>query len=611
MGYLYNGKDLYNFQNDLIKALDQLEGQSKDIKEAASKAFLDDGWKGQAADKYQAYYGRVYLNIIKELSDLNSRIRNCLKLYCASYIGNVDTDHNAVIPGLEVDAFYEALEGRTKAAADVQSAVSTQISNVRDITGRINFENPYIVETIAAIKNEINGMYERINATEASAEENLSGFYLGYEALLELIEAALATKVSSDGRSIELNETGIENALRKMQIAQAEQEAWEAQTAEAVSVADAYLEADAVARREEEMATLRTLVGIGCAVLAIAATVATGGAFAAVVIAGAASGAVVAGVNSAADQYVATGNTNLLEYDWAEIGKDAAIGGVVGGVTSAVSFGITSGVTTAAAHTTIVQAGMNSSSTVTQMLTFGAVGSGSSVLSGAGSRMAGTITSQLLENQSVDWNTVFSSGFSLSDMGKDAAVGFGTGMFQGYRHANEKMSPDVPDEYAKKDENGNPIKNKYGQNEADWATKPDGSASEGYELDSLGEDKKYPTTIKEGTKLQRYGPDYGSYLSNEGASVDDCALPYKKSDLYKHEYVFVKDAPAEYGKVGSQPAFGSQGKGGATQYRVYDGGSGYDSINNLMEKGIIVEVPVNHYSDAIHGTQVVNQENRK
>ena len=56
MGYLYNGKDLYNFQNDLIKALDQLEGQSKDIKEAASKAFLDDGWKGQAADKYQAYY---------------------------------------------------------------------------------------------------------------------------------------------------------------------------------------------------------------------------------------------------------------------------------------------------------------------------------------------------------------------------------------------------------------------------------------------------------------------------------------------------------------------------------------------------------------------------
>lgn len=89
--------------------------------------------------------------------------------------------------------------------------------------------------------------------------------------------------------------------------------------------------------RRKAAAIGKGLVFVGCAIITVAVTVATGGAGAAVVIAGIGTGALSGALNNGLDQYAA--GKDLNDMDWASIGKDAVIGGIAGGVTSGIGVG--------------------------------------------------------------------------------------------------------------------------------------------------------------------------------------------------------------------------------------------------------------------------------
>lgn len=607
MGYQYSGDDLFDLKESIIKSLDKLDGLSATLKTKAQTAFQDPSWSGQTAEKYNDYYVKVYVSTADELSALNSRLKSCLNIYYANYAGYVDNDKHAVIYTAETDQLCEDLQGKGTIASDIHSSVKQEIRNVNGITGWISYWNPGIEECINTIIQTISDMYDRINNTEIQFATDLGEFSTSCTTLNQLIDAGLAVTVSGNGKSIDFNAQTITEAADAVNQDTVDQNHWQADNADIITAAEEFGEQDKAARkREKEAATVKVIVGVACAVGSIALTVATGGAFAAVVIGGVAAGAVTGAVNCGADQYAANGWNN---FDWGEVGKSAVIGGAVGGATSMVGYGLSSVVSSAAGCMPVVQAGIRSASQTTQMVTYGAVGAGSSVVSGIGSRAVGSVAYQLATTGTVDFETVKENTFSVSSIIVDGAIGGVSGAYTGYRHANEVGSPRVPEEYAKHDASGNVVKNSHNQNDPNWQTLPDGSQSDGYVIDlKTGKDIKSSTDIHKGKVVQRYGPDYGAYMTEPGTSVEECALPYVKKDLYKHTYKFIKDAPGECGTIGQQPAFGSQGAGGGTQYRVtFDGGKSFQSIDALMKNGYLIELPKGYYGNTMYDTNAVMQ----
>ena len=129
----------------------------------------------------------------------------------------------------------------------------------------------------------------------------------------------------------------------------------------------------------------------------IVASLVTGGAAAPIVI-GAISGAVMAGGNTAIDQYAEHG-WDTDKWDYAEIGKDAFVGGVTGAVTSFVGGKLTTGVTNWASGTKVGSTLLNSSNAFVRVGTGAVIGSVSEVVSGVGSRGAGAFVNTMVETE--------------------------------------------------------------------------------------------------------------------------------------------------------------------------------------------------------------------
>ena len=284
-------------------------------------------------------------------------------------------------------------------------------------------------------------------STELSGRANLTAYYmqhtdtLSYEGLMGTYSAAIASSGSA-AAGYEL----VKDALKDSGYA----------VGDLGSVSNAVQdamqrEAEEQARREEEAKWAK--IGLTGLVIVggIVASVFTGGAAAPIVI-GAVSGMVMAGGNTAIDQYAEHG-WDTGSWDYAEIGKDAFVGGVTGAATAWIGGNLTKGVTNLASNTQIGSTLLNSSSAYVRVGTGAVIGSASEVVSGVGSRGTGTFIATMIETDG-------DIGKSLSDA-KDAALDGGQmvkdAVFGGVRGGadaltapvGEKITQDNKDELKK------------------------------------------------------------------------------------------------------------------------------------------------------------------
>ena len=187
-------------------------------------------------------------------------------------------------------------------------------------------------------------------------------------------------------------------------------------------------EAEEAAKRAEEAKWakigLTALVVVG----GIALSAVTGGAAAPIVI-GAISGAVMAGGSTAIDEYAEHG-WDMSSWDYAEIGKDAFVGGVTGAVTAYIGGSVTKGVTNWAQGTQVGSSLLNSSNAVVRVGTGAVIGSTSEVVSGVATRGTEAFITTMVESDG-DLGESLSAAKDSAFDGKQMLVDAARGGMQG------------------------------------------------------------------------------------------------------------------------------------------------------------------------------------
>ena len=261
-------------------------------------------------------------------------------------------------------------------------------------------------------------------STELSGRANLTAYYmqhtdtLSYEGLMGTYTAAIASAGSAAAGYELVKGTLEENGYSVSGLGSVSN-----------AVQDAIQrEAEEQAKRAEEAKWAK--IGLTGLVIVggIVASVVTGGAAAPIVI-GAISGAVMAGGNTAIDQYAEHG-WNTDNWDYAEIGKDAFVGGVTGAATAWIGGNLTKGVTNLASNTQWGSTLLNSSNAYVRVGTGAVIGSTSEVVSGVGSRGTGAFISTMIETDG-DLGKSLSDAANYAFDGKEIAQDAVLGGLQG------------------------------------------------------------------------------------------------------------------------------------------------------------------------------------
>jgi hypothetical protein len=87
-------------------------------------------------------------------------------------------------------------------------------------------------------------------------------------------------------------------------------------------------------------------------------------------------------------------------------------------------------------------------------------------------------------------------------------------------------------------------------------------------------------TLDPGTQIDRYGSNFGKFLSPKGASFGARALPYDESAMPYHAFEVLKPLTVQSGRAAAW--FGEEG--GATQYMTSS------SVSDLIENGFLKEI---------------------
>ena len=261
-------------------------------------------------------------------------------------------------------------------------------------------------------------------STELSGRANLTAYYmqhtdtLSYEGLMGTYTAAIASAGSAAAGYELVKSTLEENGYSVSSLGSVSN-----------AVQDAIQrEAEEQAKRAEEAKWAK--IGLTGLVIVggIVASVVTGGAAAPIVI-GAISGAVMAGGNTAIDQYAEHG-WDTDNWDYAEIGKDAFVGGVTGAATAWVGGNLTKGFTNLASSTQWGSTLLNSSNAYVRVGTGAFIGSASEVVSGMGSRGTGAFISTMIETDG-DLGKSLSDAADYAFDGKEIAQDAVLGGLQG------------------------------------------------------------------------------------------------------------------------------------------------------------------------------------
>ena len=310
-------------------------------------------------------------------------------------------------------------------AYTAQSALTGSITRLGEICGAMN--------TAALQFSEA--------STELSGRANLTAYYmqhtdtLSYEGLMGTFTAAIASAGSAAAGYELVKSTLEENGYSVSNLGSVSN-----------AVQDAIQrEAEEQARRAEEAKwakiSLTGLVIVG----GIVASVVTGGAAAPIVI-GAISGAVMAGGNTVIDQYAEHG-WNTENWDYAEIGKDAFVGGVTGAATAWIGGTLTKGVTILASSTQWGSTLLNSSNAYVRVGTGAVIGSASEVVSGVGSRGTGAFITTMIEtdgDMGKSLSDAVEYAFDGKEIAQDAVLGGLQGGKQQYSEWKQSTAVNTP-----------------------------------------------------------------------------------------------------------------------------------------------------------------------
>ena len=336
--------------------------------------------------------------------------------------GNIDTLQK------KADKIQKAINKVTRGDykySDLSSAYTAQTA----LTGSITR-----LEEICSAMESAAMKYSEASA-ELSGRANLTAYYmqhtdtLSYEGLMGTYTSAIA----STGSAVAGYEL-VKDALSENGHA----------VGDLGSVSNAVQ--DAIQREAEERAkkagAARWILTGAVIVGGIVVSLATGGAASPIVI-GAISGAVVAGGNTAIDQYAEHG-WDTDNWDYAEIGKDAFVGGVTGAATAWIGGNVTKGFTNFASNTQWGNTLLNSSNTYARIGAGAVIGSLSEAASGIGTRGAETFITTMVETNGdlgESLSEAKDSAFDGKQIAKDVVFG---GMQGGYGEY-QKTKPDYVD----------------------------------------------------------------------------------------------------------------------------------------------------------------------
>ena len=304
-------------------------------------------------------------------------------------------------------------------AYTAQTALNGSITRLGEICGAMN--------SAALLFSEA--------SAELSGRANLTAYYmqhtdtLSYEGLMGTYSAAITSAGSAAAGYELVKDTLSDNGYSVGSLG---------------SVSNAVQ--DAIQREAEERAkqaeAAKWILTGAVVVGGIAASLLTSGAAAPIVI-GAISGAVMAGGNTTIDQYAEHG-WDTDNWDYAEIGKDAFVGGVTGAATAWIGGNLTKGVTNLASNTQLGSTLLNSSNAYVRVGTGAFIGSASEVVSGMGSRGTGAFITTMIETDG-DLGKSLSDATDYAFDGKEIAQDAVLGGVQGGKQAYKEGKPQSAD----------------------------------------------------------------------------------------------------------------------------------------------------------------------
>ena len=431
------GKSINTSANDWFGSLESI---SNAIQTLSSSSNI----QGQAADNVKSYLDIIHsrINIAFKLI-LTAHVENYL-LYKREYQSDVDSALHARIIQDEILRIQENVQKNKDSTQDVDITIKNAIADISDIihlgfpgSGAVEGLEEDIIKDITELDNNIVAVENRHYRSDFTETTQM------LDALEQLLHQQLGTqrhyKSNFSIDSLGSNKAFLDFAGALSTLAQV-------QEGKSDAVERAYAEEEQWQKRlyeerQREAETINWLVTGLCIAGSIALIAATGGAGAPLVVAtiSGISGAVSAGTQSLTSQYVETGDWG--DTNWAEVGKNAFVGGLAGFATGYIGTVGSKAITASLSKVQPISKLLNSSSTTTRVLTHGLVGATTETTSGIGTRFVGTAIST-----GGDLSAAARSATDVKSIIFDATIGGVTGGFRGKEPQSQEIIREAEDQ---------------------------------------------------------------------------------------------------------------------------------------------------------------------
>ena len=600
------GKSINTSANDWFGSLESISNAIQTLSGSSNI-------QGQAADNVKSYLNTVHSSIIAAFGSIMSAHAQNYLLYKREYQSDIDSALHARILQDEILRIQENVQKNKDSTQDVDITIKNAIADISDII-HLGFPGSGVVEGIE--EDIIKDITELDNNIVAVENRHYRSDFTETTQLLDALEQLLHQQLGTQRHyksNFSIDSLGSNKAF--LDFAGALSTLAQVQEGKSDAVERAYAEEEQwqerlYEERQREAETINWLVTGLCIVGSVVAIVATGGAATPLVVAtiSGISGAVSAGTQSLTSQYVETGDWG--DTNWAEVGKDAFIGGLAGFATGYIGTAGSQAITSSLSKVQPVSQLLNSSSTATRVVSNFVVGAGTESLTGMGSRFAGTLISSNGDVE-VAWN----SATDVKSLLIDAGIGGSSGVARGFKKTevavDELITIDETEDLLAKRRKAYDrrklkettitgedwcryLRSKYGNNNVVWENATPSQLARSWQGAGRypGVDVFTDIKIKKNSIVYRGEPKGTEFFTSQEAilkSDKDASKLFKGLQVEKNEirgyrkkvvgYIVDSDTDvdAAIGKAVMNPQFG---KGGLTQYYIPD-------ANKLIESGIL------------------------
>lgn len=424
MGYHIDYSSLDTLYNSVYSQAANWQTALESLSNATTTLAETTEMSGAGADSIRSYMTNVHSTIQALLAQVITLHQyNCLQ-YKQDYQHNIDTGLYSVIKESELTAIRSSLTTQKQQACNIEDALSYTLRGIKDIFTVSYNDITWVDEAHQSAISFLSDLDESIRTLEdnhhSSDFVNTGDLIAKLTAMIQELKGhSRSYKTDFSPEMLAGSETFRNLYASYLNVSkELEEEAEAIGTAienENQRIAD--LQAEYEKRQKEAQAAKWIVTGL-CVIGSVVAIAATGGAATPLVVGAisATSSAIIAGTNNLADQYVANGNLNNV--DWGSFGSDVAIGAVTGFVTGYVGASVGGAVTSGLSKTATGATLLNSSNAVVRIGTGAVIGSVSEVTSGIVSRGAGTLIAT-----GGDWDTAMDAAFDVQQIAVDATIG--------------------------------------------------------------------------------------------------------------------------------------------------------------------------------------------